>query len=506
MAKPRVFIGSSVEGLNVAYAVQQNLLHDAEVTVWDQGIFELSKTTIESLSKALQESDFAVFVFSPDDLIRIRSTPSAAVRDNVLFEFGLFIGKLGRDRVYFLMPMNGELHLPSDLLGITPGRYEEGRADGSMQAATGAACNQIRIQMRHLGFAPGHLVSAVNSESGESRVGGSWLKYFIDKKYSEARDALLEGMSTQVGDDVLKYQAWVLMCEYHIGGEVDISPVTNFAEAHSDNPSVQVSVAHILRFEQRASAAMSILANAQAKYPKDESISRAIALCHSDSEDNESAIAELQRFGPEQFPDVAIDLADVLEREEKIEEALQIVRRCFINHPTHVGLRYKYARLAQDADLHEVAVALLWGLSVEKPDSIDYLGYLGNSCLSLDLYDQALQAYRKAEALMESEDSSQWIVANIGNLLKNKGLYSEAIVHLESSLKWEPMSEYAHDRMAVALKSKSAEQKLFEKAKANGKRQIREAELKLLSCEVSKTPDPEQRQLGIAAALSLEQG
>ena len=85
MTKPRVFIGSSVEGLNVAYAVQQNLLHDAEVTVWDQGVFELSKTTIETLSKALEENDFAVFVFSPDDLVRIRSMSTLAVRDNVLF-------------------------------------------------------------------------------------------------------------------------------------------------------------------------------------------------------------------------------------------------------------------------------------------------------------------------------------------------------------------------------------------------------------------------------------
>lgn len=69
MFKPRVFIGSSVEGLNVAYAVQQNLLHEAEVTVWDQGVFELSRTTMESLAKALAENDFAVFVFSPDDLV-----------------------------------------------------------------------------------------------------------------------------------------------------------------------------------------------------------------------------------------------------------------------------------------------------------------------------------------------------------------------------------------------------------------------------------------------------
>jgi predicted nucleotide-binding protein len=56
--KPKIFIGSSVEGLSVAYAIQQNLTQDAESTVWDQGIFELSKTSIESLTNVVERSDF----------------------------------------------------------------------------------------------------------------------------------------------------------------------------------------------------------------------------------------------------------------------------------------------------------------------------------------------------------------------------------------------------------------------------------------------------------------
>jgi len=38
--RPRIFVGSATESLDIAYAVQENLEHNAEITVWTQGIFE----------------------------------------------------------------------------------------------------------------------------------------------------------------------------------------------------------------------------------------------------------------------------------------------------------------------------------------------------------------------------------------------------------------------------------------------------------------------------------
>ncbi|WP_163863179.1 nucleotide-binding protein [Myxococcus eversor] len=146
--KPRVFVGSSSESLGVAHAIQANMERAAEVTVWTQGFFELSKSSLESLTDGTRAFDAAVFVFTPDDLVTMRRTEMRVPRDNVVFELGLFMGALGRNRVYFVVPQ-GEtnLHLPTDILGVTPATFDSKRSDGNLEAALAVACNKILAQL-----------------------------------------------------------------------------------------------------------------------------------------------------------------------------------------------------------------------------------------------------------------------------------------------------------------------------------------------------------------------
>ncbi|MDE3067093.1 MAG: nucleotide-binding protein [Verrucomicrobiota bacterium] len=82
--RPSIFIGSSTEGLPIAEAIQLGLDHDCQVTIWSQGVFGLSRGTLETLAEAVNRFDYAILVLTPDDLTLSRDQISPSPRDNVL--------------------------------------------------------------------------------------------------------------------------------------------------------------------------------------------------------------------------------------------------------------------------------------------------------------------------------------------------------------------------------------------------------------------------------------
>lgn len=137
MTKPTVFVGSSREGLEIARAVQFQLKDDALVSVWNEGAFGLSSGTLESLVAMLDRFDFAVLVLTPDDVLHVRDAAVQAPRDNVMFELGLFMGRLGRARTFAICSDARDFKLPSDLAGVTLARFDREDAGRDVAAALG---------------------------------------------------------------------------------------------------------------------------------------------------------------------------------------------------------------------------------------------------------------------------------------------------------------------------------------------------------------------------------
>ncbi len=149
--KIRVFIISSTEALHIAREIQSQFEHDNfSVELWTDGVFRASNYAIESLEQAVGDSDFAIAIAQPDDLTSSRGQVGLAPRDNVIFELGFFIGRLGRKRTFLLEPRGEEVKLPTDLAGlITVGyRYSDPKA---LPSLLGPACNRMRKIINELG-------------------------------------------------------------------------------------------------------------------------------------------------------------------------------------------------------------------------------------------------------------------------------------------------------------------------------------------------------------------
>lgn len=117
--RPRIFIGSSSEGSPIAAEIQYGLQNCAIPVLWSQGIFNPSENTFSSLENALNHYDYAIFCLTSDDLTNYRGDFLSSPRDNVIFEAGLFIGKIGLSKVILLVDKSNWAKIPSDLHGVT---------------------------------------------------------------------------------------------------------------------------------------------------------------------------------------------------------------------------------------------------------------------------------------------------------------------------------------------------------------------------------------------------
>lgn len=142
-SKTRIFIGSSTEALNIARKIKSGLRYDAHVDTWADGIFdEPGKAYIEVLEEILDNYEYGIFVFNPDDKIFSRGKQLEIPRDNVIFEYGMFLGRHTRRKAFFIIPRGVDIKIMTDVLGITALDYDS--TNPNIQSAVSDACDQIR--------------------------------------------------------------------------------------------------------------------------------------------------------------------------------------------------------------------------------------------------------------------------------------------------------------------------------------------------------------------------
>lgn len=117
MTKPRIFVGSASEGRGIVDALESELRDVARIERWDVDIFRPGHFTLEELTRAVEQVDFAIFVLGREDVTESRGSATPSPRDNVIFEAGLFTAVLGRERTFYLVDKSGT-KIPSDWAGL----------------------------------------------------------------------------------------------------------------------------------------------------------------------------------------------------------------------------------------------------------------------------------------------------------------------------------------------------------------------------------------------------
>ena len=144
---PRVFIGSSKEAAEVAKALEAELRKCGiclEIIDWADGsVFRPSLTTIECLERLAPKCDFAIMVLSGDDRLFYRGETIDSPRDNVVFELGLFMGAIGRERSWFVVD---SAKIPTDLDGATYLSYSRKKKKINLSQAVGKIVASIKAE------------------------------------------------------------------------------------------------------------------------------------------------------------------------------------------------------------------------------------------------------------------------------------------------------------------------------------------------------------------------
>jgi predicted nucleotide-binding protein len=125
----RILIVCSTEALPIARAVQNAFASDPfTAVVWTDGVFRVTNYPLEILEAQIDDSDFAIAIAHADDSLTNRGKAWPRPRDNIIFELGLFMGRLGRSRAILMEPRAEKVRLPSDFAGVTTitYRFEKG--------------------------------------------------------------------------------------------------------------------------------------------------------------------------------------------------------------------------------------------------------------------------------------------------------------------------------------------------------------------------------------------
>lgn len=187
MIKKKLFIGSSTEELKLAEAAKAILDKDFDVTiwnekVWDTSVFKINQNFLSDLLKASLQFDYGILLGTNDDKVIFKGKEVLQPRDNVLFELGLFTGRLGTSKCAFLIEK--EIKLLSDFNGLSLARFDKADTSTFTAAVNGVKDLFLSSSDDEINFFPSATLASVYFENLISPI----CRYIIENNGFVSRD------------------------------------------------------------------------------------------------------------------------------------------------------------------------------------------------------------------------------------------------------------------------------------------------------------------------------
>lgn len=232
--KPKIFIGSTKEALPVAEAIQYNLREVAECTVWNQGIFTLGENALDSLVSSLDRFDFAILVLTGEDFLESRGSKYQAPRDNIVFELGLFTGRIGLERTFVVYDKSVMPKIPTDFHGITFADFEI-HSNKDFIASLGPSCFRIKIVISKHGVKQ-NLIEDLRQQVNKLQKELSEVREEIPgKRLYQHRGYYPIDIEKTTNIPRLNREKYLLAVNYFLNDEYDRLAVTDLVYLREDN-------------------------------------------------------------------------------------------------------------------------------------------------------------------------------------------------------------------------------------------------------------------------------
>jgi hypothetical protein len=185
--RPRIFIGSSTPNLKVARALGVCLASRNFIPlVWNERLLHHNESIFDGLLRLSKNVEFGVFVWGASDVTITAGQTIRAARDNVVFETGLFLGALGKERVFMVVDGSERLKIPSDFDGIIRFYYDGSLIGTYDPQAVSTACDDIERDIRQREVPP-----------SLARLQGKWKSRFASGPF-EGHPTLMDDVEITV--------------------------------------------------------------------------------------------------------------------------------------------------------------------------------------------------------------------------------------------------------------------------------------------------------------------